>query len=155
MPLGWEKLLPQLVSLIETNRRERSEREREERKRERRKCVYTLLKELKPLMNPFRRLLEDLGFDLSQSLDTLENGMAAPKALVDYPFPNYATVLEAPYLDDVNNLELSAEEVKELFYSCQEAIEENINEWREKGEQQLVDWWKMGGVITVTVSFVV
>lgn len=139
---GWEKLLPQIVSLGEINRRERSEREKEERKDERRKQVFTLLQELKPHINPFRGLLGELGFDPSQPLDACEDDSTFLKSLVDYPFPNYATVLEMPCLDDVNNLELSADEVKGLFDKHRVEIELMIAEWRNQGEQRLVDWWK-------------
>ncbi|KAF8602457.1 hypothetical protein BDV93DRAFT_194019 [Ceratobasidium sp. AG-I] len=139
---NWEKLLAQLVSLLEAKHCENSERAKEERKRERRKRVYTLLQQLKPQINPFARLLKELGFDPCQAPDASEDWLAIPKELVNYPFPNYATVLEAPCLDDVNNLELSVEEVEALFYERQDRIEEAITEWRRQGEQQLVDFWQ-------------
>ncbi|KAF8602455.1 hypothetical protein BDV93DRAFT_193992 [Ceratobasidium sp. AG-I] len=149
---AWEKLLFQLVSLLEAKRREPHERKKDLRKEERRKRVYVLLQELKPQINPFRRLLEDLGFDPSQSLNASENVLIILSRLVHYPFPNYATVLEAPCLDDVNNLELTVEEVDRLFYEHQDEIERKITEWREQGEQQLVDLWKEEGRNALSIT---
>ncbi|KAF8602453.1 hypothetical protein BDV93DRAFT_607490, partial [Ceratobasidium sp. AG-I] len=101
--------------------------------------------ELKAQNNPFQGLLGEHGFDPSQHVDASETGSKFLRSLVDYPFPNYATVLDLPCLEDVNNLELTTERVEELCYEHQEEIEKTAVEWREYGEQRLVDLWKARG----------
>ncbi|KAF8602452.1 hypothetical protein BDV93DRAFT_193964 [Ceratobasidium sp. AG-I] len=142
----WEKLLPQLVPHLEKNRIRHAEKKKEALKQERQKRVYTLLQELKPQINPFLDLIEELGFDPSNPPNSSEDDSTFPKSLVDYPFPNCASVLQAPCFNDVNNVErvdIDMDDVDQLFHENREEVEKEIIKWRKNGERQLVESWKL------------
>lgn len=124
----WENLRPQLIPLLEENRGEHAEREKKQRQKERRKIFFELLQKLKPDINPFWRQLEELGFDRSQPPGDSTDDSKPPRSFVNFPFPNYATVLQLPCFGDIDKTEMSREEIEMLFEEHREEVEERITE---------------------------
>jgi hypothetical protein len=104
--------------------------------RERRIRVDEYLRETKINFHPFDDILQALGFDETQFLEPYRS----LEPLMNYPFPATGTVLAWPCFNDLGTYE--PEDLNELFDRVDGDICEGLDEWRAKGEQELVAWWK-------------
>lgn len=147
--LVWTGLLPKLVSILELNRAQRLEERKKVERQARRSFLHMRLQVLKSRINPFHDLLGDLGFDMSYPLSFFGNIPAQLRSLVDYPFPNFATAVEWPCLQDIETLDFGTASMQTMLQDRQEAIKNEIDKWRNDGEQELVNMWGGGTAATL------
>ncbi|KAG9090636.1 hypothetical protein FS749_000401 [Ceratobasidium sp. UAMH 11750] len=104
--------------------------------------VHAELQRVKPLVHPFKTVLEALGVGKDKFLVPGSSIPCPSEDLKDYPFPTTVTVLSWPCFSTFHQLYPS--QVAGRFWSELGHIIHHVDAWRENGEQELVEWWKLG-----------
>lgn len=128
----WENLQPKLISLLETNREERTKAERDVRKhgREIRLCqLYVGMKEDDPS-----------GLELMARKPVTQFLRRTPRVHFTYrePFPNFGHFLSWPVIRELYEADLPAEEMEAKFEQRRPEIEVLITKWKNRIQTHLV-----------------
>ncbi|KAB5588252.1 F-box protein [Ceratobasidium theobromae] len=134
----WSNLLPKLLPLLEANRIQHEEDAKKERKYERQKELHKLLRAFKLETHPLAPMVKALGFE--PLLIEPQAGPTPPSVtrfLDAYPFPDTPTALKWDCFGEVENTEMSMEEVKTLFDSKREEVYKHFDTWKRQIEIEL------------------
>ncbi|KAF8595007.1 hypothetical protein BDV93DRAFT_528950 [Ceratobasidium sp. AG-I] len=137
----WENIEPKLISLLEANRERRLAQEKAERRRVRRYRLYELLEQIRKSAPPLVEMLKSERDDPPSEGDPAMSAAAEKSTMVSLPapFPKFADACRWKILKDLSEDEIPVPELEVLFAERREQIDQEIFDWRQGVELELVE----------------
>ncbi|QRV84681.1 valine-tRNA ligase [Ceratobasidium sp. AG-Ba] len=129
----WTNILPQLTQMLADNRERHTAEAKKQRRSDRRTCIDRFLIRMKYTAHPFEPIFQAVPIG---NWGKVLNDVCPVEA---NPFPKTLTALEWSCLKDLDELELSTEEVEAKLEQRRPEIQEKVLEWRNKVERCLVE----------------
>ncbi|KAG9094954.1 hypothetical protein FS749_011423 [Ceratobasidium sp. UAMH 11750] len=135
----WNRLLPQLTSILNSNRARHTQIAKLWQTWRRRQHIDDLVVHLRRTTHPFTQIINAVGIDFSRPLETFPEPFGESCALLQNPYPEFDVLILWGPFRDMSSKDLDDPEFDQLFAERQVQIEGAIKEWRDNLEQQLVD----------------
>ncbi|CEL62335.1 hypothetical protein RSOLAG1IB_10388 [Rhizoctonia solani AG-1 IB] len=135
----WKNILPKLIPLLEKKRKANEAAAKKERRKARVKHFSTLLDFLATQIHPFVPMVETLGFNQEEinAEDSDAASQLVAKFLKGCPFPDLQAALTWPWLAETIEMDVTNEELSDVFCKNIPDMEERACDWRRNIEQQL------------------
>ncbi|KAG9089817.1 hypothetical protein FRC06_001375, partial [Ceratobasidium sp. 370] len=148
----WANILPKLTQMLEENRERHIASAKRSRQIERRARVDKFLLNMRYSEHPFEPIFKALGVptppppDLDGPGDMLRRfKLSIVRPETPNPFPKPQTALKWDCLGDLDEPEISIEEVENILAERKTQIQEKVLEWRTLVEQRLVEKFESHG----------
>ncbi|KAG9083138.1 hypothetical protein FS749_006265, partial [Ceratobasidium sp. UAMH 11750] len=135
----WVLLLPELTSLLNSNRSMHTQEAKRKPLRRRHQHLEDLVTYLRRTTHPFSQILNAVGLDLSHPLETFPESFEGSCALLQNPFPDSDEMLRWDCFEGILTKDVDCKELDQFFTERQVQIEDSLNEWRANLEGQLVE----------------
>ncbi|KAG9086320.1 hypothetical protein FRC06_003155, partial [Ceratobasidium sp. 370] len=136
---AWDRLLPELTRLLNSNRTSRTQEARRKEIRRKFEYIEDRIIYLRRTTHPFIQIINALGVDFFHPLETFPEPFEESCALLQNPFPSFNVMFSWEYFMDMRMGDLDELELDQLFAERQAQIEGAIKEWRDGLEQRLVE----------------
>ncbi|QRV99027.1 valine-tRNA ligase [Ceratobasidium sp. AG-Ba] len=141
----WANILPKLTRMLEENRERHIAEAKRKRQMARKACVDKFLISMKFTSHPFEFIFQALGVptppvpDLNKPPSRWSMTLQFTGPKVANPFPKTITALGWDCLKDIDETEMSVEEVEKKLEERKAEIQAKAVEWRTDVEKQLIE----------------